>query len=125
MIDSALALKLVRAIDPARTQTVFLGDKHQLAAVGPGSVFADISDNSGVLKGHIVELKESIRFNDKSAIGRLAQCMLALEEKKDPDLSSFISQVEYTDDRPSKDLRIPACFSNLQEEIFLCGLRIG
>ncbi|WP_443894756.1 AAA family ATPase, partial [Parasutterella excrementihominis] len=44
MIDSALALKLIRSIDPTKTQTVFLGDKHQLAAVGPGSVFADISD---------------------------------------------------------------------------------
>ena len=110
MIDSALALKLVRAIDPARTQTVFLGDKHQLAAVGPGSVFADISDNSGVLKGHIVELKESIRFNDKSAIGRLAQCMLALEEKKDPDLSSFISQVEYTDDFPFEGFKDTGVF---------------
>lgn len=110
MIDSALALKLVRAIDPARTQTVFLGDKHQLAAVGPGSVFADISDNLGVLKGHIVELKESIRFNDKSAIGRLAQCMLALEEKKDPDLSSFISQVEYTDDRPFEGFKDTGVF---------------
>lgn len=51
--------------------------------------------------------------------------MLALEEKKDPDLSSFISQVEYTDDRPFEGFKDTGVFSNLQEEIFLCGLRIG
>lgn len=93
MIDSALALKLIRSIDPTKTQTVFLGDKHQLAAVGPGSVFADISDNSGVLKGHIVELKESIRFNDKSAIGRLAQRMLAFEEGREAGISTLFQKL--------------------------------
>ena len=106
MIDSALALKLIRSIDPTKTQTVFLGDKHQLAAVGPGSVFADISDNSGVLKGHIVELKESIRFNDKSAIGRLAQRMLGREAG----ISDFISEVEYTDDQPFEGFKDTGVF---------------
>lgn len=110
MIDSALALKLIRSIDPTKTQTVFLGDKHQLAAVGPGSVFADISDNSGVLKGHIVELKESIRFNDKSAIGRLAQRMLAFEEGREAGISDFISEVEYTDDQPFEGFKDTGVF---------------
>ena len=110
MIDSALALKLIRSIDPTKTQTVFLGDKHQLAAVGPGSVFADISDNSGVLKGHIVELKESIRFNDKSAIGRLAQRMLAFEEGREAGISDFISEVEYTNDQPFEGFKDTGVF---------------
>ena len=110
MIDSALALKLIRSIDPTKTQTVFLGDKHQLAAVGPGSVFADISDNSGVLKGYIVELKESIRFNDKSAIGRLAQRMLAFEEGREAGISDFISEVEYTDDQPFEGFKDTGVF---------------
>lgn len=110
MIDSALALKLIKAIDPAKTQTVFLGDKHQLAAVGPGSVFADISDASGVLNGHIVELTESIRFNDKSAIGRLAQRMLAFEEGKEASVSDFISEVEYTDDQPFEGFKDTGVF---------------
>jgi exodeoxyribonuclease V alpha subunit len=63
MIDSTLAYRLFSVIDPKRTKVVILGDKDQLAAVGPGAVYADISDPHGALAGNLVELTEARRFN--------------------------------------------------------------
>ena len=100
MIDASLALDLMSVIDPKRTQAVFLGDKRQLAAVGPGSVFADMSDSRGALKDHVVELKDSIRFNKNSAIGRLAQGILALEGNEPPTDEEFLALFETRDETP-------------------------
>lgn len=71
MVDVHLAARLFRVIDP-KTRVIVLGDKHQLAAVGPGAVFADMSDKDGALASHVVELKKSRRFKEKSIIARLA-----------------------------------------------------
>ncbi len=77
MIDMGLAIRLFDAIDLTRTRVVLLGDRHQLAAVGPGSVFADLSDTEGRLKGHIAELTVSHRFAADKAIGELSACVNA------------------------------------------------
>ena len=72
MIDMGLAIRLFDAIDLSRTRVVLLGDRHQLAAVGPGSVFADLSDARGRLAPHIAQLVVSHRFAADKAIGRLS-----------------------------------------------------
>lgn len=42
MLDVDLADSLLRAIDPARTRLVLVGDADQLPSVGPGRVFGDL-----------------------------------------------------------------------------------
>lgn len=72
MIDLHLALRLLDVIDPKKTQVIFLGDRNQLAAVGPGSVFADLTDPQGALSDCVGRLNKSYRFDEKSKIGLLA-----------------------------------------------------
>lgn len=72
MIDAKLAVRLFRAIDVKRTKVILLGDRFQLAAVGPGSVFADLSDETGVLGPVITRLTHSYRFEDGKAVASLA-----------------------------------------------------
>ena len=75
MIDQRLALRLMRVTDPTVTRVVFLGDKYQLAAVGPGSVFADLTATTGPLSGEVTEFTYSFRFGDTSSIGRAARAV--------------------------------------------------
>ena len=77
MVDMPLAMRLFEAIDESRTRVILLGDRHQLAAVGPGSVFADLSDLSGALAGNIEQLTFSHRFAADKAIGTLAAAINA------------------------------------------------
>lgn len=71
MIDLTLAKQLLRCIDRKKTKLILLGDKFQLAAVGPGSVLADLTEPD-VMAGHVAELTVSHRFTATSRIGRLA-----------------------------------------------------
>ena len=73
MVDIHLAVRLMRAVSP-EARVILLGDKHQLAAVGPGAVFAEISDGKGALArmGAVVELVKSWRFGKDTPIGQLA-----------------------------------------------------
>lgn len=75
MIDQRLALRLMRVTDPTVTRVVFLGDKYQLAAVGPGSVFADLTATTGPLSGVVTEFTYSFRFGDTSSIGCAARAV--------------------------------------------------
>ena len=75
MIDQRLALRLMRVTDPTVTRVVFLGDKYQLAAVGPGSVFADLTATTGSLSCVVTEFTYSFRFGDTSSIGRAARAV--------------------------------------------------
>ena len=77
MIDQRLALSLMRVTDPTVTRVVFLGDKYQLAAVGPGAVFADLTATTGTgpLSGVVTEFTYSFRFGDTSSIGRAARAV--------------------------------------------------
>lgn len=80
MIDTFLALQLFQAIDPQKTTSLFLGDMHQLAAVGPGSMFADISEPSGPLASQVSVLEKSFRFNAENGIGILSRAINAQED---------------------------------------------
>lgn len=71
MIDIGLAERLFGSVS-RDTRVILLGDKHQLAAVGPGAVFAEISDAAGPLSASVVELLESRRFAEGSPIAVLA-----------------------------------------------------
>ena len=75
MIDQRLALRLMRVTDPTVTRVVFLGDKYQLAAVGPGSVFADLTASTEPLSSVVTEFTYSFRFGDTSSIGRAARAV--------------------------------------------------
>ena len=86
MIDLNLAKDLLRCIDISKTRLILLGDKHQLAAVGPGSVLADLTDPSGPLINQIAELTVSHRFTHDSNIGMLAKF---INENTSFDLSAF------------------------------------
>lgn len=71
MIDIHLAARLLSALSP-ETRLILLGDKHQLAAVGPGSVFADLTETEGALAANTAVLKESRRFERGSIVWALA-----------------------------------------------------
>lgn len=74
MVDIHLAHRLLATVGD-ETRVIILGDKHQLAAVGPGAVFAELSESHGVLRGHVVELKKSRRFQEGTVIAELANAI--------------------------------------------------
>lgn len=127
MVDEHLADSLFSVIDPYTTKTVVLGDKHQLAAVGPGSVFADISDSSGPLSRFSCELTESKRFKKDSLIHKVATHILNLENKA-ADLHEFEALFEGVEangefgavglfyDKPNRESRLSATAKKWLEE---------
>ena len=74
MMDIHLASRLFSAVGGG-TRVVVLGDMHQLAAVGPGAVFADMSDEEGGLGRSVVRLRTSRRFPAGTVIDRLARAI--------------------------------------------------
>lgn len=91
MIDAHLAARFFAAIPP-NARLIVLGDKHQLAAVGPGSVFADISDARGVLAGHAAELRKSRRFAEGTVIAELAAAVNSGEPGTDNEVIGILSR---------------------------------
>lgn len=85
MMDIDLARRLFSAVSPETTRLILLGDKDQLAAVGPGSVFADLSDKSGALAPWIFEFTRSHRFSDSSRLYRLAKAVTPKTGESDAD----------------------------------------
>lgn len=73
MLDQALALHLLRVTAVEKTRMIFLGDRHQLSAVGPGSVFADMT--GGALQEAVTELTYSFRFARESFVEQLAEAV--------------------------------------------------
>lgn len=73
MIDVGLASRLFAAVDPERTRVIVLGDPYQLAAVGPGAVYADLADENGALRFCRAFLTVSRRYGAASPVGRLAR----------------------------------------------------
>lgn len=100
MVDLPMMARLVRALRPS-TRLIMLGDKDQLASVEAGNVLGDICDsghNHGysaalcqqlngltqaglraspgpALQDHIVVLRRSYRFDERSGIGQLARAV--------------------------------------------------
>lgn len=78
MLSIDLAVRLFESIDSSRTRVILLGDKNQLAAVGPGRVFADLCDTEegSLLAGHVAIFQMSHRFPAASRVGRMADLLL-------------------------------------------------
>jgi len=70
MVDLAKMARLLDAL-PAQARLVLLGDRHQLAAVAPGSVLAAICAAPAIAPA-VVELTESRRFAPGGAIARFS-----------------------------------------------------
>jgi len=70
MVDLAKMARLLEALPP-RARLVLLGDRHQLAAVAPGSVLAAIC-NARAVASAVVELSESRRFAPDSGVARFS-----------------------------------------------------
>ncbi len=83
MIDVELAVRTFSVIDPDRTRVILLGDPYQLAAVGPGSVLADLCDAQCPLRDYVAILTVSHRFPADSSLGRLASSIKAGDKPDD------------------------------------------
>ena len=70
MVDIHLAARLFEVVSES-TRVIILGDKHQLAAVGPGAVFADIYATDGALAASTVDLKTSRKIGRASCRERV------------------------------------------------------
>jgi len=70
MVDLSKMARLLEAL-PAHARLVLLGDRHQLAAVAPGSVLAAICAAPAVAPA-VVELTESRRFAPDGGIARFS-----------------------------------------------------
>lgn len=103
MVDLALMARLLDAL-PGRAALVLLGDKDQLDAVQPGSVFGDLCDDQGYsdsflslaatvlggekapvakvggLQDSVFVLTRSYRFSETNGIGQLARAVNAGDE---------------------------------------------
>lgn len=75
MVDLAKMARLLDAL-PAQARLVLLGDRHQLAAVAPGSVLAAICAAPAIAPA-VVELTESRRFAPGGAIARFSSAVNA------------------------------------------------
>lgn len=71
MIDLPKMAKLLDALGQ-HTRLILLGDKDQLASVDPGSVMAELCESAVLQKACVVELTESKRFGDDSAVKPLS-----------------------------------------------------
>ena len=77
MIDSGLALHFFESINRQKARVYLLGDKYQLAAVGPGSIFAELTDHHSPVSDFVGQLNISHRFTDDSNVGALARAINA------------------------------------------------
>ncbi len=75
MVDLAKMARLLDAL-PSHARLVLLGDRHQLAAVAPGSVLAAIGAAPAIAPA-VVELTESRRFAPGGAIARFSAAVNA------------------------------------------------
>ena len=77
MIDSSLALRFFDCVNLKKSRVYLLGDKFQLAAVGPGSIFAELTDDESPVASHVGRLNISHRFTDDSKVGSLSRAVNA------------------------------------------------
>ena len=97
MIDVGLASRLFAAIDPERTRVIVLGDPYQLAAVGPGAVYADLADENGALRFCRAFLTVSRRYGAASPVGRLARLV------NDPDAPAQALEAAWEEGTATKE----------------------
>jgi exodeoxyribonuclease V alpha subunit len=108
MVALPLLAKLFEAL-PERCRVVLLGDRDQLASVGPGAVLADMVDAAllpgSPLEHAVVTLEKNYRFGEESGVhylcgavrqGDAQEAIRILREKSHADLVSF----EHNQPRP-------------------------
>jgi exodeoxyribonuclease V alpha subunit len=110
MIDLSMMAKVLDALPPGAA-LILLGDRDQLDAVQPGSVFGDLcrTEGSGALRDSLFTLTRSHRFETSSGIGSLAKAVNAGDEVAAlsilrGDRSGQITWIET--DRPDEDGRL-------------------
>ena len=96
MIDVGLASQLFAAVDPERTRVIVLGDPYQLAAVGPGAVYADLADEKGALRFCRAFLTVC-RYGAASPVGRLARLV------NDPDAPAGALEASWEEGTATKE----------------------
>ena len=65
MLDNLILAKLLNAIDPKKSQLIFIGDVNQLPSVGPGLVLKEMIGSGVIPKSELVEI---FRQKDKASI---------------------------------------------------------
>ena len=56
MLDNLILAKLLKAIDPRKSQLIFIGDVNQLPSVGPGLVLKEMIESGAIPKTELVEI---------------------------------------------------------------------
>lgn len=74
MIDLPMMARLVAAM-PGGSRLILLGDKHQLASVEEGIVFADLCEAAGPFSECVSVLTRNYRFGDESPIALLSSAI--------------------------------------------------
>ncbi len=92
MIDIILLTRLLESI-PFSARVILLGDRHQLASVQAGSVFADIC-SSAALASHTFVLKYNFRSKGKSGIENLSK---AINENNEDRVEQILSSSRFSD----------------------------
>lgn len=90
MLSLELAHALLQALSEDTT-LILLGDANQLAAVDPGAVLHDISQQAS-LKDAVITLRAAQRFAAHSGIGQLAAAVRDYQEKDDIALTTILTQ---------------------------------
>lgn len=112
MIDLPLFARLLDALPP-HAGLILLGDPDQLAAVGPGAVFADLTrPTHGPLAASIARLHTSHRFGGESGIAALAQAANAGDAPECQRLLTADSLDLYGNSGPA-EARLPALLARL------------
>lgn len=122
MIDISLAKELLDVIDTSRTRLILLGDKHQLSAVGPGSVLADLTVKDGAISQCVKELTVSHRFTADSNVGQMAYAINSADDAFE--VNTFINR--FADSRDGKDavsVHVPTENTAPLSEAFLDWIR--
>ena len=122
MIDISLAKELLDVIDTSRTRLILLGDKHQLSAVGPGSVLADLTVKHGAISQCVKELTVSHRFTADSNVGQMAYAINSADDAFE--VKTFINR--FADSRDGKDavsVHVPTENTAPLSEAFLDWIR--
>ena len=123
MVDLVMMEKFLRAVDPARTKVIFLGDKNQLPSVEAGAVFAEMipeGSRAERFKNHFLLLRNVFRAG--KVLQELAE---QVHDGQRPELSpvSFRDALQlekdrwaFVQDRGVKEWR--ACISLWREHYF-------
>jgi len=85
MIDLPLMDALLDAIDPDKTQVIFVGDVNQLPSVGPGAVLKDMIDSGAIPTTYLKTLHRQAKHSSININAQLINQGEPLDLSSDPD----------------------------------------